>query len=284
MREDVAVLVIRDVVDHQLEGADLIPLKSDIDCRLVILILEEERITRLLLILAEVGFVSRLQQNGDRLTVEGEVGHQILHAELEEHLEEDSWRRLVSHERVYFVGVAAEIDRLDDKHLKQCRLIYLDRVNIVKLRELVRVLVSVLDANAPALVELVLEVDVVLRFDLEVVACAETVQLLRFALPVLDLAHLDVLVDVAVQAIGRLLLAEVDDIHSVFREDDEVPRRRQEVALDRQLVEMIALVLELDLQLDEIEDKHVVGVHALGLVTDDEVTSRFLLFIDLKLW
>jgi hypothetical protein len=65
MREDVAVLVIRDVVDHQLEGADLIPLKSDIDCRLVILILEEERITRLLLILAEVGFVRRLQQNGD---------------------------------------------------------------------------------------------------------------------------------------------------------------------------------------------------------------------------
>jgi hypothetical protein len=175
MREDVAVLVIRDVVDHQLEGADLIPLKSDIDCRLVILILEEERITRLLLILAEVGFVSRLQQNGDRLTVEGEVGQQILHAELEEHLEEDSWRRLVSHERVYFVGVAAEIDRLDDKHLKQCRLIYLDRVNIVKLCELVRVLVSVLDANAPAFVELMLEVDVVLRFDLEVVACAETV-------------------------------------------------------------------------------------------------------------
>jgi len=47
---------------------------------------------------------------------------------------------------------------------------------------------------------------------------------------------------------------------------------------------VIALVLELDLQLDEIEDKHVVGVHALGLVADDEVASRFLLFIDLELW
>jgi len=106
-------------------------------------------------------------------------------------------------------------------------LVHLDRVNIVKLRELVRVLVSVLDADAPVLVELVLEVDVILRFDLEVVTRTETVQLLRFALPVLDLAHFDVLVDVAVQAIARLLLAEVDDIHAVFREDDEVPRRWQ---------------------------------------------------------
>lgn len=67
----------------------------------------------------------------------------------------------------------------------------------------------------------------------------------------------------------NLLVAQVDHIDTVLGEDHEVLRARQQATLHGQLVQVVALVPELDELCACVKHENVVSVRALGLVRDD---------------
>lgn len=113
------------------------------------------------------------------LPVKGHVRQQVFHFEFEEDLEEDERRRLVGHDDRHLARSLASVDALDKKQLSERGLVDLDLVDVIKLRFFsVSILlglleVLILNADAPILIELALEMDVVLCLDPQVVAGAK---------------------------------------------------------------------------------------------------------------
>lgn len=169
MRIEICVLILYDILNHQGNWADLVFSESHVDGRLPVRVsFIEQRVIDVKKLLIVV-----TQQSLDRFRIEWQVSDQILHVQLQEHLEEYFWVGLISHQQLYVTLSLAREYTLDQHQFSQSRLRHFYLEYVIKLGLALLIIILVLEAHFSVIVELASEEQMVWRLYLDVVDWAQ---------------------------------------------------------------------------------------------------------------
>jgi hypothetical protein len=112
---------------------------------------------------------------GNGPAIKGHIGHEALESQLQENLEKDQGRWLLSHQPGDFRRSFRRINALNQQELSQSWFMQFYPVNIVKNSLLHFIIVLILDTNSAIIIKLAPEVQVVSFFYPEIIASCESV-------------------------------------------------------------------------------------------------------------